>query len=119
MIKKRDFGNTGEAYVATYLVNQGYTILERNWTTGHKEIDLIVMKEGTLVFVEVKTRRSTTYGYPETAVNKRKVSTLLAAATIYLEEHELQYNHLRFDIVALLITNGTVEDFHHIQDAFH
>ena len=59
---KRDFGNTGENLATEYLEKQGYTILERNFYCKQGEIDIIAKIKKTLVFIEVKTRKSDTFG---------------------------------------------------------
>jgi putative endonuclease len=119
MIKKRDFGNIGEDYAADYLVKQGYTVLERNWTTGHKEIDLIAMHEDILIFVEVKTRRSSRFGHPEEAVSEKKAQLIVTAAQEYMQHCSIPYKDIRFDIIALILEQGVVRDFLHLRDAFY
>lgn len=119
MIKKRDFGNIGEEYAAAYLVNQGYTILFQNWTVGHKEIDIIALHQHVLVFIEVKTRRSSKFGNPEESVNDKKAQAVVEAAQQFMSKTEMTYKDIRFDIIAIILNQGQVKDFLHIQDAFY
>ena len=88
----RDLGRAGESAVCDYMERQGYTVLCRNYTAGHCEIDVIAENERNLVFTEVKMRRDGAayrkeYGRPSAAVNGAKKEHLLTAAKAYLKEH--------------------------------
>lgn len=110
-------GQKGERIASEYLQKQGYTILHKNYRYKRGEIDLIAKKESLLVFVEVKTRSTDTFGYPEEAVNLRKERMLLNAADEYIQQQNWKRD-IRFDIIAVTLT--TPEPFiHHIEDAFH
>ncbi|WP_299760265.1 YraN family protein [uncultured Pontibacter sp.] len=109
-------GHLGENHAATYLREQGYTILRQNYRYRRAEIDIIAQKEDLLVFVEVKTRSTNRYGYPEEAVNNRKEAMLLSAAEEFILQEEWQYE-VRFDIIS--VTLGSPLAIHHIEDAFH
>jgi len=110
-------GNRGESLAADYLQKQGYTILYRNYRYRRAEIDVIAVKDAVLVFIEVKTRASDVFGYPEEAVNKRKERMLLNAAEEFILQQNWQKD-IRFDIISVTLTQP--EPFiHHIQDAFH
>jgi putative endonuclease len=102
----------GEAYGAAYLQQRGYRIIERNARTPYGEIDLVVAgasgmgqmsddSKPVTVFVEVKTRRSTRYGYPEQAVTRRKRAHMLAAAQAYLQAHPELDGDWRVDVIAV------------------
>ena len=116
MNNNQDFGKLGEDLAVNYLINKGYQILERNWRSGHKEIDIIALDGDTLVAVEVKTRKSNTYGEPDIAVGAMKQQMLIWAA-----DADVRYKNLdvevRFDIVSIVITD-TGEHIEHIEDAF-
>lgn len=78
-------GKWGEEAAARYLEQHGYVILARNVHTAYGEIDLIARQQcGELVFVEVKTRTNTSFGYPEEAVNSRKLVHMVSSAQAYL-----------------------------------
>ena len=111
-----DFGKLGEDLAVNYLINKGYQILERNWRSGHKEIDIIALDGDTLVAVEVKTRKSNTYGEPDIAVGAMKQKMLIWAADAYVRYKNLDVE-VRFDIVSIVITD-TGEHIEHIEDAF-
>ncbi|PWB70026.1 YraN family protein [candidate division GN15 bacterium] len=93
--------------------DQGFDVLERNWRTGHKEIDLIVRRRNLLVFVEVKSARTASFGHPAEWVDKRKVENLTTAALTYIQKNEITDCDLRFDVVAFVC--GRPE---HYPDAF-
>ncbi|MCS6833929.1 MAG: YraN family protein, partial [Flammeovirgaceae bacterium] len=82
----------------------------------HAEIDLILRKNDLLVFVEVKYRTNVQYGYPETAVNKRKQQHLLKAVNFYLEQHRIE-SPIRCDIVAITEMADGI-DVLHLEDAW-
>lgn len=119
-MKKHLSGKIGENIVADFLRSQGYEILERNFRSGHREIDLIAEKGGGLVFVEVKMRRTVKFGYGEEAVTAAKRKYLLSAAADYLrlKGRNMSYGW-RFDIVALeLEKDGSVRNIEHMKDVF-
>lgn len=94
-------GRAGEDRAAEHLAEQGYRILERNYTAPQGELDLIALEGDTLVFVEVKTRKSESYGPPELAVDRRKQGRMIKAALGYLKHKRLHQVPCRFDVVAI------------------
>lgn len=94
-------GNRGEDTAAGHLERLGYEILGRNVRTPCGELDLIARREGSTVFLEVKTRRSRTHGLPEEAVTPRKKARLLAAAQYYLQQRGMIETPWRIDVVAV------------------
>jgi putative endonuclease len=94
-------GKWGEDRAAAYLLLKGYRILERNYRVPQGEIDLIARKGGTLVFVEVKTRKGKAQGTPLEAVSAHKVKRLSAAAAVYLSRFPEAPKACRFDVVTL------------------
>ncbi|MBQ7669306.1 MAG: YraN family protein [Clostridia bacterium] len=102
----RDFGKEGEAAAARYLLKKGFRTTARNVFVGRKEIDLIAVGQGMILFVEVKTRTQTPdsdspYGRPGDAVNARKRDNLLYAVRGYMYSHKKECEGLqpRIDIV--------------------
>jgi putative endonuclease len=94
-------GRWGEDAAAEYLNERGYTVLARNVHSAHGEIDIVASKEGLLVFVEVKTRRSHDFAYPEDSVTHRKQAYLLSAAEDYLQAHPESGDSWQFDVIAV------------------
>ncbi len=109
---KKELGNKGEQIASDYLKKIGYKILERNFRKRTGEIDIIAedpeMKE--CVFIEVKTRKSKAFGYPEEAVDNRKLKKLIATANLWLEDKEEQM--WRIDVIAIEIDTYTPKITH-------
>lgn len=115
MAVHNEFGIEGEDKAANYLLREGYTILDRNWKSGRKELDIVAEKDGTLVVVEVKARKSNKYGNPEEAVTPTKIRNTVLAADVYIRFNRIDLP-VRFDIISVLSSNGDV--INHIEDAF-
>lgn len=98
---RRFFGKAGEELAAITLQRQGYQILERNYTTPVGEIDLIASHQGVLVFVEVKARRSRTFGTAREAITYEKQIRIYRVAEYYLKQHNIDSQEIRFDVVAI------------------
>jgi putative endonuclease len=116
MIDPHELGKLGEDIAVNYLIDKGYQILERNWHSGHKEIDIIALDDDVLVIVEVKTRKSDDYGEPEIAVGITKQRMLIWAADTYVRYKNLNVD-VRFDIISIVISD-TEPEIEHIEDAF-
>lgn len=110
MNTRSELGRWGEEQAVDYLQQQGYTILARNWRYGHKEIDIICMKEELVVIVEVKTRAKQEEN-PAALLDIFKRRNLRRAAAAYLRMHGLE-KELRFDLV--LVAGKKVQ---HIREA--
>lgn len=106
-------GQTFERLAAAFFEQNGFEILQRNWRTGRREIDLIVKKGGLIAFVEVKSASSKKYGHPANRVDDKKVANLTKAAQQYLIDNKIENCDLRFDVVTFV--NGKLE---HFPDAF-
>ena len=99
---QRPLGAQGEALAARYLQRQGYHIIERGVRTGRGENDLVARHGQTLVFVEVKTRRSLRAGNPVLAVAELKQRRLAQLALDYCQQHRLLDCPARFDVVGIV-----------------
>lgn len=110
-------GKIGEEIAAGFLIKEGYKVLERNFRCPLGEIDIVALDSGTLVFVEVKTRSSNSFGLPEEAVNHRKQHQMAKVAQLYIARKKLFNNPARFDVVAVTISNGK-EEVRLIRNAF-
>jgi len=111
-----DTGSRGEDRAVFYLQKRGYRILERNYRNRLGEIDIIALEKGTIVFIEVKTRTSDSFGFPFEAVTKRKREKMKNVALLYLKKfrHEVP---ARFDVVSIFLEEAT-ETVEIIRDAF-
>lgn len=94
-------GGWGERQAERYLVDKGYRVVERNVRTEYGEIDLVAQEGDVLVFVEVKTRSSSTYGYPEEAITEKKEAHLMESAQAYLQANPEGAQDWRIDVVAV------------------
>jgi putative endonuclease len=109
-------GAAAEGAAATWLAEQGYTILERNFDTSAGEIDLVARDGETLCFIEVKARAVPDCGSPLEAVDERRQRRLGRAAALYLVRHGWP-GPCRFDVVGMECGAGGWS-FQLVQDAF-
>lgn len=108
-------GGHGEALACVYLEKKGYRIRERQWRSKVGEIDIIAEKNGVFVFVEVKTRQNSTFGYPEEAVTEKKRQHLMHTAELYCQLQRIERPR-RIDVVAVIIGANKVPIFEHFED---
>lgn len=99
----RALGAIGEELAVELLKETGYTVIQQNYRCKHGEIDIIAKEGGTIVFVEVKTRRNIWYGTPEEAVGYRKQRQLKLLAAQYLARYHDISRPCRFDVVSILL----------------
>lgn len=118
MAAHNELGALGEQIALEYLLGLGYQILEKNWSNGHKEIDIIAKDDDTIVIVEVKTRRSTFLVEPEASVDVFKQRHLIWAANSYVNKYQYDLD-VRFDIISIVIDRNNEKRIEHIQDAFY
>ena len=115
MAAHNELGKWGEDLATEYLEQKGYTIIERDWKSGRRDLDIIARDGNTVVFVEVKTRRSSVFGAPEEAIDFHKLQNLRQAVN-----HYVKYKHIRqpirFDIISIVGTIDQTPDIRHIQD---
>lgn len=110
-------GINGELIAEKHLRRKGYEVLEKNWRRGKGEIDLICRIGNDIVFVEVKTRTTDYFGFPELSVSRSKQKHLANAAQAWIEDHDY-YGEARYDIVAVILNHGK-STVYHIEDAFY
>ena len=119
--KKRDayeLGRSGEEVALEYLCKNRYKIIERGFRFLRGEIDLIARDGPTLVFIEVKTRHVSSFGYPEESVNFAKRSQIRRIARGYLLKNTLEDVECRFDVLTLTIEYSGHWSINHIKNAF-
>jgi putative endonuclease len=114
--QKQAFGHWGEDTAAAYLEERGYAILGRNFHTAHGEIDIVASKAGVLTFVEVKTRSSHSFAYPEDSVTRSKQAHMLSAAAEYLQAHPESGESWQFDVIAIERKPGTGPEIVHFEN---
>lgn len=96
-------GVWGENLAAAFLRDKGYVILERNWHSGHRDIDIIAQDGEWIVFVEVKTRNNRNFADPLSAIDHNKQRNLLRAMNHYIKNHKLE-NPCRLDVITIVGT---------------
>ena len=105
-MNNKEKGNIGENLAAEYLEKIGYKILERNWRyskTG--EIDIIAMDKSALVFVEVKARKSLSFGHPFEAIDEKKYNQVHTIAKAYMSQTDIKYQSCRIDGISVILSN--------------
>ena len=122
----QELGKWGEKLAADFLVKQGYTIVARNVRSPYGEVDLIAQQPDksnpdgmTIVFVEVKTRRTQSYGFPEESITTSKQEHLISAALHYLQEHPEFDQDWRIDVIAIERYENLDPIIHHFENAIH
>jgi putative endonuclease len=94
-------GKWGENKAEEYLENKGYSIQGRNVRTPYGEIDIIARKKGKYIFIEVKTRRSLQFGYPEDAITGKKRVKLIESAMAYIQDHPECGDEWQIDVISI------------------
>lgn len=112
-----DKGNLGENVATAYLLQNGYTIIARNWRHKHWEIDIVAHKNNTLHIIEVKTRTNNKFGNPEESIGVKKMNHLKNAAEAYLLQQE-QFIKIQFDVIAIQMKSNLVEELFLIEDVY-
>ncbi len=98
---KKIAGDYGESLACQYLQKQGYKIVERNYRIRGGEIDIVAKDNGTLVFVEVKTRWSHEFGLPVESITPWKIKALLKTAKFYIQKNNWGDKEYRLDFVSV------------------
>ena len=117
MAEHNELGKKGEDMAVTYLEQNGYEILDRNWTFQKAEIDIIAQKENILAVIEVKTRSSLDFGLPQDFVKPKKIQLLVKAINAYINDRETDLD-VRFDIISIHKSDKTFA-IEHLTDAFY
>lgn len=110
-------GFLGEKMAAEYLLAKGFTLLYQNWRHSHWEVDIIASLNNTLHFIEVKTRRTKKFGYPEEDVTKKKMENLINASEEFLYQYP-QWKLIQFDILSINIPANKTPEFFFIEDVY-
>ncbi len=115
----KDIGDFGEGAAARYLEDEGYEVIKRNFRTKSGEIDIIAEIDGCIVFVEVKTRKSSRFGEPSEYVDFRKQQRIHNAAAVYADSVNRE---MRFDVIEVFYeerrSGMEVSKINHIENAF-
>ena len=117
-MNKKELGVIGEKYAADYLKSKKYEILQLNYSCPYGEIDIIAKHKNSIVFVEVKTRKSIKFGKGMEAVNFYKQQKLKKVALYYLNTHTPFFSNIRFDVIDILVHSAVDIKIEHIENAF-
>ncbi|MFH0820387.1 MAG: YraN family protein [Candidatus Peregrinibacteria bacterium] len=110
---RKEFGDHGEQIAIAFLRQKGYRILDTNFRKRVGEVDIVAMDgKNQYVFVEVKTRRNTRFGYPEESVNFRKLRKILMTGQLWLAEKKINTDNYRLDVISIEMDNGDAHITH-------
>lgn len=118
MAQHNEMGSDAEILAAKWLESRGYAFITANYRYKHAEIDLIMQHREILIFVEVKFRGGTGFGYAEEFVDYKKRQLIIRAADNYIYEKDW-HKDIRFDIVGVYKDRSGNMAFKHFQDAFY
>ena len=117
-MNRRALGARGEALAGTWYTERGYTVLDRNWRSRQGELDLVLERNGVVVFCEVKTRTSDAFGIGAEAVGREKQLRIRRLAAEWLTEHGRAARELRFDVVSILVPRDAPPTLDVLEAAF-
>ncbi len=118
MVSSQNTGIKGEELALSFLTGLGYRLMERNYRCRFGEVDLIMQDGEELVFIEVKTRRSTKYGMPQDAVGAVKQKKIRRLAVQYMMYRRKEEYQPRFDVIAITIDRAGNPTIDHFKNAF-
>jgi len=117
MSEQSELGKLGEELAAKFLEKKDYKIHVRNWRFKKGELDIVAEKNNQMVFVEVKTRKSSYLSEPRVTISLKKQKMLIATADVYLKLNKIS-KESQFDVITVIV--GKKENtFEHLEDAFY
>lgn len=117
MAQHNELGKKGEELAVGFLIERGYTIIERNYRFDKAEVDIIALKADILAIVEVKTRSTKDFGNPQDFVKPKQIKNLVKAVDEYIFENDFDFE-VRFDIIAIVKEKNGFE-IEHLENAFY
>ena len=112
-----DLGKKGEDLAADWLTAKGYSILERNWRYGRYEVDIIASRKDILHIIEVKFRRSKTYGRPEESVSRRKLQCIMLGAAGWMVKFP-DHKRIQYDVLSISLRGRSQPEYFMIEDVY-
>jgi putative endonuclease len=116
-MSNKEIGNFGENRAISHLRELGYEIMHRNWRYKHLEIDIIASKDKLLHFIEVKTRTSIEFGYPEQFIKAQKMQFLKNAAA-HFQYQNPGWKYLQFDVVSIFLNEKQIWELAFFEDVY-
>lgn len=101
MDERRIFGNAAEDIAAAFLVEKGMSVTHRQYRVRAGEIDVVARDGDEVVFVEVKARKTSEFGYPEESVTRQKLAKIITTGEVFLKAHGLEDVRYRIDVIAI------------------
>lgn len=115
----KDIGSFGEALARDYLISKGYKILNMNFRNKFGEIDIICKKNNLLIFCEIKSRYSNSFGSPIESITCYKQKQIIKLSELYLISNKYYNFNVRYDIIEVIFNTITSSHIiNHVQDAF-
>src|SRR6185503_18704234 len=114
---RQAFGVLGEQIAERWLRRHGWRVVQRRFRSGHRDIDLVVERQGTVAFMEVKARKGDDFGSPVEAVNWAKQKELSRSAAVWIDRHGKPFESYRFDVIGVLVQGERVR-VRHVPNAF-
>ena len=118
MAKHNETGKNGELLAVHWLSKHQYEILFLNWRHSHYEVDIIAKKDDTLHFIEVKTRNSHSFGYPEESVSDKKLLNIVQAAEEFLFQNP-HWNKVQYDVLSIARLQDRPVEYLLIEDVYY
>lgn len=114
MTYQKQIGRKGEKIALDYLLKKGYVLRDRNFHTRFGELDLVMQERGMIVFIEVKTRTSGTFGAPEASITPAKLEHLVNAGLLWLQAHPETPDDWRIDVISIFLSRqSNIPDIRH------
>ena len=110
-------GNMGEEVAASFFLDRGARVMEQNFRYKRSEIDLVLLWENVMVFVEIKTRKNSEFGNPENFISENQQDKIREAAEIVQEIYRWT-GPVRFDVLSIIADQGKIQELFHLADAF-
>ena len=115
----KDIGSFGEALARDYLISKGYKILNMNFRNKFGEIDIICKKNNLLIFCEIKSTYSNSFGSPIESITCYKQKQIIKLSELYLISKKYYNFNVRYDIIEVIFNTITSSHIiNHVQDAF-
>jgi putative endonuclease len=105
---RQALGRLGESLAAEFLEKLGYQIITRNFRTPYGELDLVTKYGEVIIFIEVKTRASSSLGPPEISITRRKAEHIRSAAEFYIQQHPEMSDEWRIDVISVQMQSKNV-----------
>ena len=115
MAAHNELGKWGEEVATAYLRDKGYIIVERDWHSQHRDLDIIALDDGVMVFIEVKTRQTEAFAHPDQTITRKKLHNLQLAINHYVKGNNVT-RRFRIDIITVIGKGDKEPEIRHLTD---